>query len=76
MSLLKAARNLSQVPAEKPERCHELSGKRKGTFAVDLKHPFRLIFEPADEPVPKKDDGGIDLKKVTMITILSVEDYH
>ena len=76
MSVLKSAENLAQVPVRKPDRRHELTGKRKGTFAVDLKHPFRLIFKPNHEPVPKKEDGGIDLTKVTAITILGVEDYH
>ena len=26
-------------------RCHSLSGKRKGEYAMDLVHPFRLIFK-------------------------------
>jgi proteic killer suppression protein len=76
MAVLKAADNCAMVPTQKPERRHELTGKRKGTFAVDLKHPFRLIFKPNHEPVPVKKDGGIDLSKVTAITILGVEDYH
>jgi plasmid maintenance system killer protein len=25
-------------------RCHPLKGKRKGQYAVDLVHPYRLIF--------------------------------
>ena len=76
MAVLKSAPCLAAVPVIKPERMHELIGKRKGTFAVDLKHPFRLVFEPAEEPVPKKKDGGIDLEKVLRIRILAVEDYH
>jgi proteic killer suppression protein len=35
-----------------------------------------LIFRPAHNPVPKKDDGGIDLAAVTAIEILDVRDYH
>ncbi len=76
MSVLKAASCLAMVSASKPDRRHELSGRRKGTFAVDLKHPFRLVFEPAENPVPLLEDGGIDLEKVISITILKVEDYH
>jgi proteic killer suppression protein len=76
MIVLAHADNLSQVPAQKPDRRHELTGKRKSTFAVDLKHPYRLIFKPNHEPVPSKEDGGIDLTKVTAITIMGVEDYH
>ena len=53
-----------------------LKGDRKGTFAVLLQNPLRLIFEPDHEPVPVKEDGGIDLTAVTAITILEITDYH
>lgn len=76
MGSLRAAANLSQVPKVPPDRCHELSEGRPGQFAVDLIHPFRLVFEPAEVPVPRKTDGGIDLAMVTKIRILDVEDYH
>ncbi len=55
---------------------HELTAERKGTFAVDLIHPFRLIFKPSEKAELRKEDGGIDLEKVLSITILKVEDYH
>src|SRR5579872_7235208 len=67
---LEVMRSLPQV------RCHELKGNRAGTLAVDLDHPFRLIFEPANNPIPRKHDGGLDWTKVTAIRVLSVEDYH
>ncbi len=57
-------------------RCHELKGDRQGTLAVDLKHPYRLVFEPANEPIPTKEAGGLDWKKVTVIRILEIKDYH
>ncbi len=76
MSVLIAANNLDCVPKIKPDRCHELKNNRKGTFAVDLAHPFRLIFEPDMEELPILENDGIDLKKVICIKILSVEDYH
>jgi proteic killer suppression protein len=76
MAVLEKAPCLAVVPVKKPDRRHELTGNRKGTFAVDLKHPFRLVFEPAEKPVPKKEDSGIDLEKVLSIRILAVEDYH
>ena len=25
-------------------RCHALKGNRKGQYAVDLEHPYRLVF--------------------------------
>ena len=50
--------------------------KSSGQFAVDLKHPYRLIFKPDHNPLPRKDDGGLDLTQITAIKILGVEDYH
>jgi len=76
MDVLKAALNLEQVPRIKPERLHELKGDRKGEFAVDLKHPFRLILIPDCEDIPRNKDGGIDLQSITSIIIKGVEDYH
>lgn len=76
MAVLKAAPCLEDVSHRPPERRHALAGDRQGQFAVDLKHPYRLIFQPAHDPLPLKDDGGIDLRRVTAIIIIEVEDYH
>ena len=76
MMVLNASPNLSDVPAQKPDRCHQLTGDRKGQFSVDIEQPFRLIFKPDQDPLPRKDDGGLDINRITNITILSVEDYH
>lgn len=76
MAVLSAAPTLAQVPTTKPDRCHALQGKRKGQYAVDLKHPHRLVFCPDHNPLPKTEEGHLDLTQVTCITILSVEDYH
>lgn len=45
-------------------------------LSLDLDHPYRLIFEPANEPIPTKPDGGLDWNKVTAVRILGVEDTH
>jgi proteic killer suppression protein len=58
-----------------PGRCHEITANRAGQFALDLDHPYRLIFKP-HPPVPLKADGGIDWPMVTQIVIIGVEDYH
>lgn len=76
MAVLNVSTCLEEVPYRPPERRHELTGNRKGQFAVDLKHPFRLIFEPNHNPVPCKADGSLDLRRITSITIIEVEDYH
>lgn len=73
---LRAADTLADISTLPPARCHQLSGDRAGQFAVDVQHPFRLIFEPAHDPVARKDDGGIDLTRVTAVRILEVTDYH
>lgn len=76
MAVLGAANCLADVPVGPPTRRHELVGNRAEQFAVDLKHPKRLIFEPNHNPRPRKADTGLDLEKITAITILEVEDYH
>jgi len=76
MVLLDAANCLADIPTKRPTRRHALSGKRKGQYAIDAKHPFRIVLEPADDPVPIRDDGSVDLERVTSIRILGVEDYH
>ena len=76
MLVLQAAECLADVPRRPPDRCHALSGKRKGQYAVDVKHPHRIVLEPATAPPPLLDDGSIDLGRVTSIRILCVEDYH
>lgn len=59
-----------------PGRCHELLYDRSGQLSLDLDHPYRLIFEPADEPIPLKPDGGIDWTQVKAVRIIAIEDTH
>lgn len=76
MDVLYSAPSLKDVPTSKPIRCHRLSGDHDGCFAVDLKQPYRLVFELVDIPVPHLPDGGIDMTAVRAIRILEVVDYH
>ena len=76
MAVLRGLPNLSLVPTNYPERRHQLKGGRKEQFAVNLVQPYRLIFEVDHEPVPRKNDGGIDLERVTAIKIIEICDYH
>ncbi len=73
---LSAATNLEMMRGLPGARCHELTGNLKGKLAVDLDHPYRLLFEPANDPIPRKDDGGLDWAKVTAITVTDIIDYH
>lgn len=59
-----------------PGRCHELTGDHGGQLAVDVEHPYRLIFVPTKDPPPSKTDGGLDWRRVDAITVIGVEDYH
>jgi len=75
---LRAAVSLHDLglPYDGPGRCHELTGNRKGQLSVDLDQPYRLIFVPNHEPIPCKNDGGLDWKQVTAIMIIGIEDTH
>ncbi|MBQ5961124.1 MAG: type II toxin-antitoxin system RelE/ParE family toxin [Firmicutes bacterium] len=44
-------------------RCHPLTQNRKGQYAVDLVHPYRLVFE-------KNGD------EIQIVNILEIVDYH
>ena len=59
-----------------PGRCHELLYDRSGQLSLDLDHPYRLIFEPANDPVPRKSDSGLDWTKITAVKVIGVEDTH
>lgn len=76
LSVLESAQTLDEVPKIKPVRCHQLSGNRKNQFAVDISKNYRLIFEPNHNPFPVDNQNNLDLKSVTKITILDIEDYH
>lgn len=72
---LRAAETLAEM-RQLPGRCHELKGDRAGQLSLDLHHPYRLIFEVANEPIPRKPDGGLNWEQVTAVRILGVEDTH
>ncbi len=76
LAVLLDAETLSEVPATLPDRMHQLTGDRDEQFAVYLVHPYRLVFVPAHDPLPRKEDGGINIEQVTAITVLEVVDYH
>lgn len=76
---LKASENLSHFKMLPGPRCHQLKGKRDNQFAADLKHPFRVVFEPYEEndgEIPLNNDGGFDVVRITSILIIEVGDYH
>lgn len=44
-------------------RCHALTGRRSGQYAVDLGHPLRMVFSIVD--------GSVQVAKIEEII-----DYH
>jgi plasmid maintenance system killer protein len=76
MKDLSGAETLADLRKLPAARCHELTGNKDGSLAVDVSGNYRLVFEPDHIPIPEKEDGGLDWQQVTRIKILSVEDYH
>ncbi len=69
------ADNLKEL-MQLPGRHHQLTGNRKGQFACDLEHPFRLVYEPANEPLPKDENEDLIYSEITIVEIIEVTDYH
>jgi len=59
-----------------PGRCHELLGDRAGQLSIDLDGPYRLLFRPLAEPMPRKADGGLDWARVERISVIGVVNTH
>ena len=72
---LRFASNLAEA-SSLPGNLHELTGDRRGALAINLKHGFRLLIRPAEEPPPTKVDGGLDWQAVRSVIVIGVEDYH
>jgi plasmid maintenance system killer protein len=76
---LAAARSLGDFwpPMSAPERCHELQADLKGVFSMDLKHPYRLLFEASEAASTTPD---VDQKQrwhaIEAIDIIDIKDTH
>lgn len=70
---LRAAGNVAELIAGRP---HPLKLDRAGQFALDLHGGKRLVFEPANNPVPTREDESIDWELVTKVRIVFIGDYH
>ena len=66
---LQAAANLYDITQLPQVRLHPLHGDRKGQFAVDIVHPYRIILLPMNGDVT-------DLRTVTIVEIKAILDYH
>jgi proteic killer suppression protein len=72
---LKASKTLEDVRFQ-PGRFHELTSDRKGQWACDLDHPYRLIFEPQENPIPTDDDGKYIWVEIKGVEIIEIDNYH
>ena len=58
-----AADNVEMMIQFRIGRCHPLKQNRKGQYAVDLVHPYRLVFEKQGN-------------RIQIAHILEIIDYH
>lgn len=60
---LRDATSAAQMIQDRTGRCHALAGDRRGQYALDLAHPYRLVFEQRGDVV-------------RIALILEIVDYH
>ena len=72
---LRAAESLEDV-RHLPGRYHELAENRKGQWACDLDHPYRLVFTPHEEPVPSDKHGRYLWIEIKGVEIVEIANYH
>lgn len=60
---IQAADSIEMLVQYSIGRCHQLEGNRKGEYAMDLVHPYRLILK----------QSKMDVK---LMQIINIEDYH
>jgi proteic killer suppression protein len=70
---LATASNVQELVAGHP---HPLKGDRAGQFALNLQGGDRLVFEPANDPIPQTPDKATDWANVTIVRIVFIGDYH
>jgi proteic killer suppression protein len=73
---LESAENLEVIFKIPQLRLHQYKGNRKGIWSIDIQENWRILFEINQNLIPSLEDGGIDLKAITIISIEAVEDPH
>ena len=66
---LLSAENLYDISKLPQARLHLLTGDRRGHFAVDVRHPRRMILLPRNGEIK-------DIRSITSIEIIEIVDYH
>lgn len=72
---IQAAENLEEL-RNVPGKFHELTGDRKGKWACDLDHPYRMIFVPHENPIPTDEHGQYLWNEIKGMDIVEITDYH
>jgi proteic killer suppression protein len=75
LAQLKFAKTLEDV-RYLPGNYHELTGDRKGQWACDLDQPYRLIFEPRENPIPVNEHGQYIWLEIIGVEIIEIVNYH
>ena len=73
---LENADNLEDISKLPVLRLHQHIGKDQDTWSIDIQENWRILFEIDQDPIPTLEDGSVDLKVITIISIESVEDPH
>lgn len=60
---LNAAETVEEMINFSIGRCHQLNGNREGQYALDLVHPYRLIFVKIDD-------------QIQIVKIIEIVDYN
>ena len=60
---IRAADTVEMMVQSHIGRCHQLNNDRKGQYAMDLVHPYRLVFEKQGE-------------EIQIVRIMEIVDYH
>ena len=60
---IRAASSIEELIQYSIGRCHPLHGNREGQYAMDLTHPYRLVFV---------EDNNV----ISAVKIERIEDYH
>lgn len=75
LDAMRAADNLEEL-RHVPGNFHELTGNRKGQWACSLDQPYRLIFEPHEDPIPTDDDGKYIWLDIKGVDVTEIVNYH
>ena len=60
---LTAATSIEELTKNKIGRCHLLKGNRKNQYAMDIEHPYRLIFIEVEN-------------ELQIVKVIEIVDYH